>query len=81
MDFTPRSSRSRGVFRILACLAAMSLAAPANAERTPQVGDTTAITIRYETQSERESGSSSSRGSFRYIERVLAVSLEGVERE
>lgn len=69
------------MLRALACLAAALLPTQAHAQHAPQVGDTAMVTIGYETQSESGTGSSSSSGSFQYLERVLAMSPDGVERE
>lgn len=53
----------------------------ASAQTLQQPGDTTRITVRYETETESDGSSSSSRGSFHYFERVLAVTDAGAEIE
>lgn len=81
MDFAPTLHRLRDMLRAPACLILALIASPALARHSPEIGTITAITVRYETQSVKEMGSSSSRGSYHYVERVVAASEEGVERE
>lgn len=76
------------MIRWILALAFFGASAPALAQGIPTVGDVTDIVIRYETETETFQAASglppstgSSRGSYHYVDRVLAVSESGIERE
>lgn len=75
----------KAIARISAAFFALSLSLAAHAQdhqaAEPVVGDEYRIILNHTNESTRGTGSSSSRGGHEYVERILAVRAEGVERE